>query len=274
MEHDKIRAACTLKIAEYDVYVPQIFAEFLTEGRMTERVQAVLEARLKPEVDCDHLVSMYVSRDMAKDIKELRFGYGGDKDYKSCHRGISPFAVVPVSAEAAWSKRMAQLRESRISLITSKDARDMETSPGSCPTSYDGIQRVLMAYTTFLKKLFGEYCDHYLEVVRIRRTLSRKVATYANMGPADVAGLLWAIFCNARDFFSALPDQDELPKSNLSVTWMFLDTESFSVPYNVPTNKLLGYSSQSPGVSTGQGMLGGGGTSGSGNADGNGGPRG
>jgi hypothetical protein len=29
MEHDKIRGACTLKFAEYDVYVPPIFEEFL-----------------------------------------------------------------------------------------------------------------------------------------------------------------------------------------------------------------------------------------------------
>eukprot|EP00978_Attheya_sp_CCMP212_P042714 scaffold265129_cov52-Attheya_sp.AAC.2 len=59
MEHDKIRGACTLKVAEYDVYVPAIFAEFLSEGRTTERVKAVLQVRLKPDVDSDHPVSIY-----------------------------------------------------------------------------------------------------------------------------------------------------------------------------------------------------------------------
>jgi len=259
MEHDKIRGACTLKVAEYDVYVPPIFAEFLSEGRTTERVQSVLQVRLKPDVNSDHPVSIYVSRDMAKDIKDLRFGYGGAKDYESCHRGVSPFAVVPVSAEAASFRRRAQERASRVSLMTSEDAREMETSPGVCPTTYDALQRVLLAYQTFLRIIFGGYCDHYLEVVRIRRTLSQRVDEFAGMGPSDVAGLLWAIFCDARDFFSTLPENDDLPKSNLHVTWMFLNTGSFHVPFHVPTGRLLGWSRQNPGAPTGQGIIGGGG---------------
>eukprot|EP00978_Attheya_sp_CCMP212_P030287 scaffold110737_cov50-Attheya_sp.AAC.1 len=138
----------------------------------------------------------------------------------------------------------------------------METSPGVCPTTYDALQRVLLAYQTFLKIMFGGYCDHNLEVVRIRRTLSREVDEFASMGPSDVAGLLWAIFCDARDFLSTLPENDDLPKSNLGVTWMFLDTGSFNVPFQVPTDRLLGWSRQNPGAPTGQGMLGGGGATG------------
>jgi hypothetical protein len=77
MEHDKIRGACTLRAADYPVFVPPIFAEILTEGRTSERVQAVLQVRLKPDMNSDHPVSIFVSRDLAKDIKDLRFGYGG-----------------------------------------------------------------------------------------------------------------------------------------------------------------------------------------------------
>jgi hypothetical protein len=80
-------------------------------------------------------VSIFVSRDMAKDIKDLNFGYGGDKDYESCHRGISPFAVIPVSAATAFAKRQAQQRYNQVSHITSADAMAMETSPSSCPTT-------------------------------------------------------------------------------------------------------------------------------------------
>jgi hypothetical protein len=88
LEHDKIRGACSLSVAEYAVGAPSIFAEILTEGRTTEKVQAVLQIRLKPDPESDHPVAIYVSREMAKDMKELNFGYGGDKDYESCHRKI------------------------------------------------------------------------------------------------------------------------------------------------------------------------------------------
>eukprot|EP00978_Attheya_sp_CCMP212_P041061 scaffold230803_cov42-Attheya_sp.AAC.1 len=81
-------------------------------------------------MNSDHPVSIFVSRDLAMDIKELRFGYhGGGKDYESCHRGISPFAVVPVSAEPASARRRAQDRMSGVSHLTSSDAQAMETSP-------------------------------------------------------------------------------------------------------------------------------------------------
>ena len=185
---------------------------------------------------------------MAQDIKELRFGYGGDKDYASCHRGISPFAVVPVSAETASAHRRAQDRLSRVSHLTSADARDLETSPGLCPTTYDALLRVLLAYITFLKLLFGGYCAHCLEVVAIRRTLSRKVNEYSSMSPSDVAGILWAIFCDARNFFSEPAVGDELPESMLLSTRVWLETECLKVPNSAPIGRLLGFAREGPSI--------------------------
>jgi hypothetical protein len=259
MEHDKIRGACTLSAADYDVYVPPIFAEILTEGRTVERVQAVLQVRLKPDQNADHPVYIHVSRDMAQDVKELRFGYGGDKDYASCHRGISPFAVVPVSAEAASMHRRAQDRLSRVSHLTSADAREMETSPGLCPTTYDALLRVLLCYITFLKLLCGGYCAHYLEVVAIRRTLSRKVNEYSSMTPAEVAGILWAIFCDARNFFSEPAVGDELPESMLLSTRVWLETECLKIPNSAPIGRLLGFAREGPTLSQPAGQSAGGG---------------
>jgi hypothetical protein len=246
LEHDKIRGACSMSVVEYNIGVPSIFAEILTEGRTTEKVQAVLQVRFQPDLNSDHPVSIFVSRDMAKDIKELNFGYGGDKDYESCHRGISPFAVIPVSAATAFAKRRAQQRYNQVSHITSADAMAMESSPSQCPTTYDALQRVLLCYIVFLRKLFRENCAHYLEVLAIRRVLSRKVNEYSTMGPTDVAGILWAIFCDARDFFSVPATQNELPTTNLLITRMWLETNSIKVTYNVPTDRLLGFAKQGP----------------------------
>jgi hypothetical protein len=270
MEHDKIRGACSLSVADYDTQVPPIFAEILTEGRTVERVQAVLQVRLKPDTS-EHPVYIHVSRDMAQDLKELRFGYGGDKDYASCHRGISPFAVVPVSAESATSQRRAQDRLSRVSHLTSADARELETSPGVCPTTYDALLRVLLAYMTFLKLLFGGYCAHYLEVAAIRRTLCRKVNEYSTMAPADVAGILWAIFCDARNFFAEPADGEALPESMLLSTRVWLETECLKVPNSAPIGRLLGFAREGPAVpvfqaaggGTAESLFGGGGALGS-----------
>jgi hypothetical protein len=144
MEHNKIRGACTLSLANYDVYVPPKFVtEILSEGQTVKRIQAILQDCLnKLDQNTDHLVYIHLTRDTAaQDIKEVLFRYGGDNDYTSCHhRG----------------------RLSRVSHLTSADTRDLETSPGLCSTIYDALLRVLLAYITFLKLLFGGYCAHCL----------------------------------------------------------------------------------------------------------------
>jgi hypothetical protein len=167
MEHDKIRGACTLWVADYNVYVSLIFAEILTQGWRVEKVQAVLQVCLKPDQNTDHPVYIHVSLDMAQDIKELQFGYRGDKDYASCHRGISSFAVVSASAETASAHRRAQDRLSRVSHLTSADVRDLVTSPGLCQTTYDAYHR--------------GYCAHCLEVVAIWHTLPGSCGLYSVM---------------------------------------------------------------------------------------------
>jgi hypothetical protein len=47
--------------------------------------------------------------DMAKDVKELNFGYNNDVAYDSCHRGLSPFAVIGVSMATASKRRPVML---------------------------------------------------------------------------------------------------------------------------------------------------------------------
>lgn len=51
---------------------------------------------------------MFVSQDLVKGVKHLRFGFGNDCSYEMCYRGISPFAVVSATTEQA-SHRHRQL---------------------------------------------------------------------------------------------------------------------------------------------------------------------
>jgi hypothetical protein len=46
-------------------------------------------------------IHILVSKEMAKDFKNLDFGFNGDASYSMCHQGISPFMVIPVSLAQA-----------------------------------------------------------------------------------------------------------------------------------------------------------------------------
>ena len=147
MEHDRIRSACSLTCAQYEQagLVPNIYIKMLTEGRTTSKVAKVLHEALRPTDDEDTPVNIFVSADLAKDIKELNLGYGNDKSFDSCHRGISPFGVLAVSQETASFRRRAAERAQHAMMLSMEDVTSMESGPGPCPTTYDGLLRLLLA---------------------------------------------------------------------------------------------------------------------------------
>jgi hypothetical protein len=105
MEHDCIRAACSLNEAEYAVMAPPIYASMLQEGCTTmNKIDNILNLYLANDPDDDDPVDIFMTSDMVTDMKDLRFGFGGDTSYATCHRGVSPFAVSFLNQEEV-SKR-------------------------------------------------------------------------------------------------------------------------------------------------------------------------
>eukprot|EP00978_Attheya_sp_CCMP212_P010914 scaffold26571_cov52-Attheya_sp.AAC.6 len=115
---------------------------------------------------------------MALDFKALNFGFGGDTSYDTCHRGLSPFVVAAVSQENARYQRRMQERTRRSTHLSLDDAASLESIPGACPTTYDGLIRLMTTYMTFLAKTVGVRCPHHTEMRAIRKILLHKVATY------------------------------------------------------------------------------------------------
>ena len=113
-----------------------------------------------------------VTTDMAKDIKELNFGYSNDWSYDTCHRGLSPFAVIRVSmATASKHKRHAD-RFTRTNNSTLAEIAQWETSPDPLPIKNHGLVNLLQRYIELLRHLVGERSGHFVEVVRITAELN------------------------------------------------------------------------------------------------------
>ena len=53
-------------------------------------------------------VKVYVSTELTCDVKDRRFGHGNETTYDTCHRGITPFAVLQVSMEQQHKRRKIQ----------------------------------------------------------------------------------------------------------------------------------------------------------------------
>jgi hypothetical protein len=178
LEHTKIRLMCSLTEEQYDTMRPPVYSQMLSEGRTMAKVDALLHQCLAPNYDADVPVHIFVTQDMVRDLKDLRFGRNSDFSFETCHRGISPFAVVAVSQEAASHRKRAQERARRATLLTPGDVESLESRPGLCPHDYAGMMRLLAAYLWFLTVMSGTQCSHYLEVKEVRRILCKYVAVF------------------------------------------------------------------------------------------------
>ena len=71
---------------------------------MVAKVEAVVQITLHPTRRTGIRVKIYVSMELTRDMKDLRFGYRNEKTYGKCHR-ISPITMLQVSMEQQNKRR-------------------------------------------------------------------------------------------------------------------------------------------------------------------------
>jgi hypothetical protein len=129
------------------------FVWMLEEGRIEVRTQAMMRELLVPNKDdMFNAIQVLVLEDMAKDFKNLNFGYNGDAGYSTCHHGMSPFMVILVLMAQASQRQRAAKRYARVgtNLILS-DMTGSEMVPDATPRSYCKLMDVLKCHCFFLQ---------------------------------------------------------------------------------------------------------------------------
>jgi hypothetical protein len=222
-ELQRLRAACSLSVLELETSLPTFHEQLLTEGRTKKGTESVLAQALRPQGDTDDPGLVYVSAELVSDIKECKYGLGWDTSYRNCHRGISPFAVPHMSMKHQQERNAYQDRLQRASTTTLTDIEKGESSPSPAPRDYHGLLQLLSNYVRLLSVIVGTRSAHTREVIAIRRKLREKVDLYIDVGPREILYLLWAIFLDAREFFSQqVEPHEELPESQLRYTTNFI----------------------------------------------------
>jgi hypothetical protein len=242
LETMKIQAACGLTDAQWDTDLPEVYTRMLEEGRTTPRVKALLEDIFRPD-DLMSLANVHigVTTDLAKDVKELNFGYSNDWSYDTCHRGLSPFAVIGVSMATASKRRRQADRFTRTNNLTLSEIAQAETLPDPLPTEYHGLVNLLRRYVELLRHMVGERSGHFVEVMRITAELNARQFIFEALEPNQVASLLWQIFMDARRFFSTgIDTRGNLPQSLLRTTYNEVAIGIIQAHLNVPYAQLMG----------------------------------
>jgi hypothetical protein len=251
LEKRRILSACSLGATDWGDE-PPFFSAMITEGRTKSSVQTLLQSAFRADANTDDPVLIYISPELVKDIKELQFGAGFDIAYRTCHRGLTPFAVPHTSIA-----RQAELRHQAEDLAeatttTAADIKANRSSPPPCPQTYFELLRMLSAYAKLLDTVCGQDCRHLIQVLSIRQELRMRADLLSAMSPQNVAHLLWSIFLDSRQFFSQDVWSNTDASSNLNVTvtmirmghildiqgcplgWLLIPEAAPSAPYSNP----------------------------------------
>jgi hypothetical protein len=111
----------------------------------------------------------------------------------------------------------------KASTTTIGDIEKGESTPNAIPGGYHGLLQVLSSYIKLLTTVVGSRSAHTREVVAIRKKLWTRMDLYVDIGPRKILYRLWAIFLDARNFFSMEVQTGEpLPESQLRYTTNFI----------------------------------------------------
>ena len=249
-EEDRIlRSAMSLSISDYPAMRPKIWDTLLSEGKKSVTFNTVLARHLSNFlVPGEKPISVMMTSELAKDIQGFKFDIGGGAyDYETCHRGITPFAVIAVSHDVMNKRRRLDDAAALATFRSAGDILALEAGPGMCPSTYDSTEKLLLRYVRLLEFLFGPGCRHLIEVKHLLLALQSAEQRYDNLSGVDSAELLWNVFVDARKFFSA-SDPDTLPVSAISATDAILNHAAIPPGYQTPLALLLGL--PAPGAAT------------------------
>jgi hypothetical protein len=140
-----------------DTCLPPFHAQLLAEGRTKRGTEAVLAQALQPMDNTDDPGLIYISPELVQDIMGCKHGLGWNTSFRSCHRGLSPFAVPHMSFRHQQERLIYQDRLGKASMTTIGDIEKGEESPSSSPKTYHGCLQLLSNYIKLLNEVVGSH---------------------------------------------------------------------------------------------------------------------
>ena len=165
-------------------------------------------------------------KELVDDIHKLRLSLGAAPLAETAHRGITPLAFSLLTVQEENAIRETQEWHDNATSVTPAALKASKRKCPSIPSNFDQFERLLRRYVIAGRALFGEQCDHFVEVTRMKQELMLLYRRNGGSLPANtIASLLWDITADAAQFFSTYPTDGEynmtppegMPKSNLAV---------------------------------------------------------
>jgi hypothetical protein len=113
--------------------------------------------------------------------------------------------------------------------------------------------QMMCAYIKLLMMLFGSACEHMANVTTIFFLVKDRMAMFEKISSHQVGNLLWAIFADARAYFSTPHDQMGNPPVS-TLDWLIGAMRGGSLPSTLgtPIQSMFGSAGRVPAITQGQ----------------------
>jgi hypothetical protein len=242
----KILHACSGEDNESLFVLPKVYSKVDWDGHTRDNYSRVMRQLVVAVPGSAYKCNVHITPKLVATVKTLNVSANDDRTFDGCAKGITPFAVLWLSAEAVNSNLAEERYYQESTLKTTAGARKRESSSWfEPPTSLQGLVRVLTNYIRLVEVLFRNRCAHLLCVVQIRDGLDYQERLLENkVTPALMISVLWRVHQDAWQFFDRCEKWEEgkaLPRLMLhTMVASLVDDVNIQMSLTCPVAEFLG----------------------------------
>jgi hypothetical protein len=202
---------------------PPVYTKLEAAGWTKEAIYASLNRRCVEVKGSRNRSNVHVTARMVLTFKTGNFASGRDQSYEGCTSGVTVFAVPHLTQKMAYDNTLDHKAFEEATHKTQADNKKfLSGQKFAPPKSLSEVIRVLNNYIVWLEVLFGSYCSHLIQVIRLRDALDDNeeelelaLCRYLRLS------ILWKVHVDARWFFNQCERWkrgEPLPQSRLQGT--------------------------------------------------------
>jgi hypothetical protein len=199
---------CGLKWTEQHL-LPPLWNELLAETDSVSKL-TYLQMKFSAQSTGDPDLAYQITEQIVKDLSKLYLGRGMDYDYETCHHGMSPFCIVPLSIAAHRERESEERARAMATQTTVSDHRKKRKYVPKIALTFDALRMFLKCWRFWLHETMGERSIKYIRVKMLEEAYIKHYMHVKYLDPETILSIIWTLFLDARCFYGVAISKAQL----------------------------------------------------------------
>ena len=142
-----------------------------------------------------------ITEQIVKDLSKLYLERGMDYDYETCHHGMTPFCIIPLSIEAYQERESEERARAMATQTIVSDHQKKRKFVPKLALKYDALKMLLKCWRFWLQETVGKKSIIYIRVKMLEEAYIKHYMHVRYLEPETILSIIWTLFLDARCFF-------------------------------------------------------------------------